>query len=34
LGVFGFKSLGLGTDWEERKIKELMEREDKRREKF
>ena len=34
LGVFGFKSLGLGADWEERKIKELMEREDKRREKF
>lgn len=27
LGVFGFKSLGLGKDWEERKIKELMEKE-------
>ena len=34
LGVFGFQSLGLGKDWEEKKIKELMEREDKRREKF
>ena len=34
LGVFGFKSLGLGSDWEEKKIKELMKREDKRREKF
>lgn len=28
LGVFGFKSLGLGKDWEERKIKELMDKED------
>ncbi|MCI2227955.1 2TM domain-containing protein [Polaribacter sp. MSW13] len=28
LGVFGFKSLGFGTDWEERKIKELMDKED------
>lgn len=28
LGVFGFKSFGLGKDWEERKIKELMEKED------
>ena len=28
LGVFGFKSLGLGKDWEEKKIKELMEKED------
>lgn len=26
-GVFGFKSLGLGKDWEERKIKEYMEKE-------
>ena len=34
LGVFGFQSLGLGKDWEEKKIKELMEQEDKRREKF
>jgi ABC-type multidrug transport system fused ATPase/permease subunit len=34
LGVFGFHSLGLGKDWEEKKIKELMESEDKRREKF
>lgn len=24
LGVFGFKLLGFGKDWEERKIKELM----------
>ena len=28
LGVFGFQSLGLGKDWEDRKIKELMEKED------
>jgi hypothetical protein len=28
LGVFGFKSFGLGKDWEERKIKEMMEKED------
>lgn len=28
LGVFGFKSLGFGKDWEERKIKELMEKDD------
>jgi hypothetical protein len=28
LGVFGFKSLGLGKDWEERKIKEVMEKEE------
>ncbi len=27
LGIFGFKSLGLGKDWEERKIKEYMEKE-------
>ena len=27
LGVFGFKSLGFGKEWEERKIKELMEKE-------
>ena len=24
LGVFGFRSLGFGKDWEERKIKEFM----------
>ena len=30
LGVFGFKSLGFGKDWEERKIKEMMEKEDQR----
>lgn len=29
LGVFGFKSL-IGTGWEERKIKELMEEEDRK----
>ncbi|NVJ88871.1 MAG: 2TM domain-containing protein [Flavobacteriaceae bacterium] len=28
LGVFGFKSLGLGKNWEDRKIKEFMEKED------
>ncbi|MGB0880516.1 MAG: 2TM domain-containing protein [Polaribacter sp.] len=26
LGVFGFKSIGFSRDWEERKIKELMEK--------
>jgi hypothetical protein len=31
LGVFGFKSLGLGSDWEEKKIKELLEKEDQRK---
>jgi len=30
LGVFGFKSLGLGSDWEEKKIKELMDKEEQR----
>ena len=30
LGVFGFKSLGLGKDWEEKKIQELMNKDDKR----
>ena len=30
LGVFGFKSLGLGDDWEEKKIKELMDKEQQR----
>ncbi|MDX6746196.1 2TM domain-containing protein [Polaribacter sp. PL03] len=34
LGVFGFKSLGLGNDWEEKKIKELMEQEDLKKRKF
>ena len=29
LGVFGFKSLGFGKDWEERKIKEYMDKEEK-----
>ena len=27
LGVFGFRSIAFGKDWEERKIKEFMERE-------
>lgn len=30
LGVFGFKSLGFGSDWEEKKIKELMDKEEQR----
>ena len=34
LGVFGFKSLGFGNDWEEKKIKELMEKEDEKSRKF
>ena len=34
LGVFGFKSLGLGNDWEEKKIKELMKKEEERSSKF
>ena len=34
LGVFGFQSLGLGKDWEERKIKEMMEKEDIKRPKY
>ncbi len=29
LGVFGFEKLGLGKNWEEKKIKELMEEDDK-----
>ncbi|MDG1397850.1 MAG: 2TM domain-containing protein [Polaribacter sp.] len=29
LGVFGFKSFGFGKDWEERKIKEFMDKEEK-----
>ncbi|OAD45065.1 2TM domain-containing protein [Polaribacter atrinae] len=28
MGVFGFQSLGFGKDWEEKKIKELMDQED------
>ena len=31
LGVFGFKSLGLGKDWEERKIREYMNKGEERR---
>ena len=27
MGVFGFKSIGFGNDWEERKIKEMMDKE-------
>lgn len=34
LGVFGFKSIGFGNDWEERKIKELMEEEEQKSRKF
>ena len=30
LGVFGFKSLGLGKDWEDKKIKELMDKQEKK----
>lgn len=30
LGVFGFKSFGLGKDWEDSKIKELMDKNEKR----
>lgn len=33
LGVFGFKNL-IGKDWEERKIKELMEKDDEREKKI
>ncbi|WP_439127398.1 2TM domain-containing protein [Polaribacter sp.] len=31
LGVFGFKSLGLGKDWENRKIQELMDKDDEKK---
>ncbi|WP_159948415.1 2TM domain-containing protein [Polaribacter septentrionalilitoris] len=31
LGVFGFKSIGFGRDWEERKIKEMMEKDDEKK---
>lgn len=29
LGVFGFNSIGFGKNWEEKKIKEIMEKENK-----
>lgn len=28
MGVFGFKSIGFGKDWEEKKIQEMMDEED------
>ena len=28
LGVFGYTSIGFGRDWEEKKIKEMMEKDD------
>lgn len=34
LGVFGFKSIGFGKDWEERKIKEMMDKDDEMRKRF
>jgi len=34
MGVFGFKSLGLGKDWEEKKIQELLDKEDQQKRKF
>lgn len=34
LGVFGFKSIGFGRDWEERKIKEMMQKDDEMRNKI
>lgn len=34
LGVFGFKSFGFGEDWEEKKIKELMDKDEKMKRKF
>ncbi|MEE9407296.1 MAG: 2TM domain-containing protein [Polaribacter sp.] len=34
LGVFGFQSLGFGKDWEEKKIKEMMDKEDERNKRF
>jgi hypothetical protein len=34
MGVFGFKSIGFGKDWEEKKIKELMDKEDLRKHKL
>ena len=34
MGIFGFKSLGFGNDWEEKKIKELMDKENQRSKNF
>ncbi|QXP68168.1 2TM domain-containing protein [Polaribacter sp. AHE13PA] len=34
MGVFGFKSIGFGADWEEKKIKEMMDKEDLRKHKL
>ena len=34
MGVFGFQSIGFGKDWEQKKIKELMEKEDVKIRKF
>lgn len=34
LGVFGFRSIGFGSNWEEKKINELMEKEEQRRKNF
>ena len=34
LGVFGFQYLGFGKDWEEKKIKEMMDKEDERNKRF
>ncbi|PQJ78437.1 2TM domain-containing protein [Polaribacter porphyrae] len=34
LGVFGFKSIGFGSEWEERKIKEMMEKDKNRTKNF
>ncbi|WP_405605210.1 2TM domain-containing protein [Polaribacter sp. Asnod1-A03] len=34
LGVFGFNSIGFGSDWEEKKIKEMMEKDETTNRKF
>ncbi len=34
MGVFGFRSIGFSKDWEDRKIKELMEKDEQRSKKF
>lgn len=34
MGVFGFRSLGFGKDWEEKKIQELMEKDENRSKNF
>ena len=34
MGVFGFRSLGFGKDWEENKIQELMEKDENRSKNF